>query len=70
MKELTAFELRFIVKELSILEGAKLDKIYNPQKNEFIFRFHVRNKGKKILRILLPNLLYLTELKQDYPEPS
>lgn len=66
--QLTALDLHFIVKELDILKNAKIDKVYQPEKHEFLFVFHVPNTGKKILRIGLPDHMFLTEYKGEMPE--
>ncbi len=65
---ITALDLHFLVRELKQLISAKVDKIYQPEKNEFLFVLHIPNSGKKILRVMLPGYLFLTELKGDVPE--
>jgi len=66
-KELTSIEIRFLVKELQQLTGAKIDQIYQPSKQEILLQLHIPNKGKKILRILLPGFVYLTQQKTQMP---
>lgn len=63
MEDLTALDLHYLVQEFQILIGAKVDKIYQPKKKEFLFQFHISNNGKKILRIALPNFIYITDFK-------
>jgi len=64
MKQITALELNYLVKEFQFLINAKIDKIYQPDKKTFLLYFHVPNKGKYILKIILPSLIFLTEYKQ------
>jgi len=68
MYSTTALDLHFLIKELQDIISAKIDKIYQPKKEEFLFRLHIPNTGKKILRIHLPNYMYLTDFKGDVPE--
>ncbi len=59
--ELSAFDIHYVVKELGVLVGAKVDKIYLPHKDELLIRFHKTGMGKLMLRILTSKCLYLTE---------
>ena len=69
-RQISAIDLHFLVKELKdALIGAKIDSIYNPEQKELILQVHVPNAGKKILRIL-PTMMYLTDHKEKYEEPS
>ncbi|MFP4423666.1 MAG: NFACT family protein [Candidatus Woesearchaeota archaeon] len=66
MKEqISGFELSYIVSELQWLVRGKVDKIFQPLQDEFLIRLHVPGKGKAMLRILLPNLFYLTTVKRE-----
>ena len=67
-KNLAALELSYVVKELDILIDAKLDKIYHPDKKTLLLQFHITGKGKKILRISVPDYIYLTDYKEKSPE--
>lgn len=69
MKNLTALDLHYLVNEFEILLGSKIDQIYQPKKKEVLLQFHIRNTGKKILRILLPDFIYITESKEEQKEP-
>jgi predicted ribosome quality control (RQC) complex YloA/Tae2 family protein len=69
--QLSGVDLSVILKELQLLKGAKVDKIFQSEKDEFIFRFHKTGIGKLMLRIFLPRLMYLTSYKkemQDHPK--
>ena len=68
--QLASLEIHYLVKELKILIDGKIDKIYQPSKEELLLQFHVPSKGKKILKILTGKTLYLTEDKEEYGAPS
>lgn len=67
---LSALELALLIKELQTsLINAKVEKIYLlPEQPELLLQFHLPNHGKRILRIVVPDFLYLTETKQEMPE--
>jgi len=67
-KNLAALELSYVVKELDVLIDAKLDKIYHPDKKTLLLQFHITGYGKKILRISVPDYIYLTDYKEKSPE--
>ncbi|MBU4283530.1 MAG: NFACT family protein [Nanoarchaeota archaeon] len=67
-KNITALELSYVLKELKVLLDSKLDKIYHPDKKTLLLQFHITSKGKKILRINLPDYIYLTDYKEKSPE--
>lgn len=68
--QLSALELHYLIKELKSLIGGKIDKIYNPEKNELLIQLHIPNTGKKMLRISVPNFLYITAHKTKQEQPS
>jgi predicted ribosome quality control (RQC) complex YloA/Tae2 family protein len=68
-KELSSLDLRYLVKELSILNNAKVNKLYQ-YKSELLIDLHIPSKGKFLLKIFLPNLIYITSHKRDYSAPS
>lgn len=65
---ISSLDIYYIVKELQQLISAKVDKIFQPEKEEFYFQFHLPNVGKKILRIT-PDSLYITEYKKPTVTP-
>ncbi|MFH1409388.1 MAG: NFACT family protein, partial [Nanoarchaeota archaeon] len=69
-RELAALELRLMVNELQLLKGAKVQKVYHPEKKQFILQLHVSGIGKRLLAITFPTFLYLTESKPPQGEPS
>ncbi|PIN69040.1 hypothetical protein COV93_07005 [Candidatus Woesearchaeota archaeon CG11_big_fil_rev_8_21_14_0_20_43_8] len=67
--ELSSVDISHLVKELKLsLEQAKVDRIYHPQKEEVLIQFHIPGKGRRILRILLPIVMYLTDFKGNMPD--
>jgi len=68
--ELTSLDLYYLVKEFQALVGARFDKAYEQaeDKDEFLFVFHKTGVGKLMLRIKLPELCYLTDYKQVFPD--
>ena len=65
---ITALDLHFLALELQGLSGAKVEKIYQPEKQDFLIVLHVPNKGKTILRINLPRYVFLTDFKGAVPD--
>lgn len=66
--DITAIELHHLVLELQALVGAKVDKIYQPEKYSLLFQLHKTGLGKQLLRILIGKLIYLTSKKGDQPQ--
>jgi len=69
MKQFSALEIHYLIKELQFLIDSKVDQIYNPSKKELIIQFYVTNKGKQILKIT-PKILFLTKIKSESSQPS
>ena len=65
--ELSALDLHYLVKELQFLINGKISKVYG-EKNKFLIQMHVPTKGKQMLYIELPKLMYLTEQKPSFEE--
>ena len=70
MKQIASLELHFLVNELKYLENSRVDKIYNLGKEEIYIQFHKSNVGKKILRIIIGKVLFITEEKSVDESPS
>ena len=64
-KQLSSLDLYFFLKELEILKNSRSDKIYQPEKNIFIFSFYKTNVGKKFLMIEIGRTMFLTEEKEE-----
>jgi predicted ribosome quality control (RQC) complex YloA/Tae2 family protein len=68
MKSFSSIELHMAIEELSFLVGAKVDQVFQPEDNEVTFQLHITSMGKKYLRIVLPNVLYISDQKKENPE--
>ena len=62
---ISSVDLYFLVKEMDILVNQRLQKIYHPNKEELILQFQ-----KNLVRILPGKAIFLSEFKENYPEPS
>ncbi|HLC33013.1 MAG TPA: NFACT family protein [Candidatus Nanoarchaeia archaeon] len=62
--EVTALELKYLVKELQVLVGSRVDTIYQP--DELYVQVHKSGAGKMLLRIE-KNALWLTKKKPEMP---
>ncbi len=67
-QELSSLDLHYLIKELKGLVGAKIDKIYQPKKEELLFQMHLTGHGRKIIRMLPGNLVYITQHKTPSPQ--
>ncbi|MFH1212148.1 MAG: NFACT family protein [Candidatus Woesearchaeota archaeon] len=67
--EITSLDLHYLVKELSVLENARVEKIFQSDSNkrDFLFIFHKSKTGKFLLRIMLPSMLFFAKQKPDFP---
>ncbi len=68
--ETSALDLFFITKELQILKDGKLEKVFHnkDKKTEIVFRIYANQHGTKLLRIALPNYIYLSQYKSDFEQ--
>lgn len=69
LKELSSFDVSFLVDEFQILKGAKIEKVFQDDKNKrlFLFQLYVPSKGKKMLYLDIPAIMFLTDYKPDFP---
>jgi len=65
MLSLSSYDLACLLKELQFLVDSKVDNIYVLPDNSILFRMHIKEIGKKILRINTPNIMYLTDYKPE-----
>ena len=70
--EISSLELYYLIKELKVVEGSKIDRIYNSKENskELIIGCHMTGKGKILLRILLPSIIFLDDTKDSAGTPT
>ena len=66
-KEMSAFDVRAIVNEMAILEGAHMDKIFHWGAGNVLFRLNVQGQGKKELFFNDKKWLYMPEQKPETP---
>ncbi len=67
-KEMSAFDVRAVVEELSALEGAFVDKIFHWGKGEFLMRLNVQGDGKRELHFKGRTWLFLPEKRPQTPQ--
>jgi predicted ribosome quality control (RQC) complex YloA/Tae2 family protein len=65
LKELSYLEIMKVLEEMQDFVGGKIDQVYMPAKKEVLLQLHIPNIGKKIIRILVPNFMYLTTYKPE-----
>ncbi|MFP4522983.1 MAG: NFACT family protein [Candidatus Nanoarchaeia archaeon] len=66
---ISSLELSFFVKELLVLEGGKIDKIFQQKESpDFLFTFHVPLKKKQHLFLSLPGQICLADFKPEFPQ--
>ncbi len=66
---IASLEAACVVKELQFLISGKIDKIFQPKKNELVLQMHIPNLGKRFLRILSGKLIYLASIKESTEKP-
>jgi len=62
---LNYIEIMVLVRELKKLEGARLENVYHPKKEELVLNFY--KNGKYVLKMYVPKFICLTEYKQENP---
>ena len=70
IKNLSAIEIACVLKELNGLEGCKVEKVYQPNKSKFLISLHKSSEGKKLLKIVVGEALYLGVVKGKQGTPS
>src|SRR3989338_7358226 len=65
--ELSAIDLRYLIKELQQIINAKVDQVYQDG-NECSFRLHMTGTGKTYLRCVLPSFIFLSQNKGEHGE--
>jgi predicted ribosome quality control (RQC) complex YloA/Tae2 family protein len=66
--EVSALTISFMVKELQNLINAKLNQIYQVEKEELLLVFHIPSVGKQILRVINSKLMYVASAKGEMPD--
>jgi predicted ribosome quality control (RQC) complex YloA/Tae2 family protein len=67
VKELSAMDMNYLIREFQVLNNSKVDRIYHTKENprELIIIMHVSGSGKHILRIMLPSLIFIDFAKES-----
>jgi len=65
MKHLSAVEVLYMANELQLLINARLSQLYQPSRKELFLQFHVRNKGRVLLRVNVPYAAYIASEKEQ-----
>lgn len=68
--ELSAVDLRYIVKEAQFLVNSRVNKIYHPRKTELHLVVHISGRGRVVLTIFLPSLVFIGSEKESTEKPS
>ena len=68
--QLSSLDIHFLIKELKILEGSRVDKVYNSGKEEIYIQLHKSSSGKNVLRIIIGKAMFVTETKTTDEIPS
>ncbi len=66
-KEMSSFDVRSVVTELSDLEGAHMDKIYHWGAGNVLFRINVQGEGKRELFFKDRKWLYCPSVRPETP---
>lgn len=66
-KEMSSFDVRSVVTELSVLEGAHMDKIFHWGAGNVLFRLNVQGEGKRELFFKDKKWLYSPDVKPETP---
>ncbi|HLD15707.1 MAG TPA: ribosome rescue protein RqcH [Candidatus Nanoarchaeia archaeon] len=67
---LSSLDIMYIVRELDSLVGSIVDKVFQIDPKEFILQLHKSGEGKKLLKIIAGEALFLTKTKGDTDAPS
>ena len=66
-KEMSSFDVRAMVNEMAVLEGAHLDKIFHWGAGNVLFRLNVQGQGKKELFFSDKRWLYMPDQRPETP---
>jgi len=67
-KEMSSFDVRSIVSEMTVLEGAHVDKVFQWGSGNVLFRLNVQGDGKRELFFKDKKWLYLAPSKPETPD--
>ena len=69
-QNISSLELKYLINEIKIVVGGRLDKIYQPNPKELFLSFHIASEGKIYVKIWAGHLIYITNNKPEMPEMS
>ncbi len=58
--EISSLDLHYLVREMAVLEGARIDKIIQPAKDEVYLQLYATGRGKALLKIKPPFEFYIS----------
>ena len=64
MKQISSLDVGLLASEIAKICPCKLYQVYQPEKKQLVLQFHVRNKGRAVLRVRVPNAIYLADSKE------
>jgi predicted ribosome quality control (RQC) complex YloA/Tae2 family protein len=67
IKELSALDIRYLIHEFEDLYSSRIDNIYHRDESLFLI-MHKTGVVKKILKVMLPNFIYVSEIKEEMPQ--
>ncbi|MBD3204178.1 hypothetical protein GF327_07820 [Candidatus Woesearchaeota archaeon] len=67
--ELSALDIYYLRKEWNKLINSKVDKVYLKE-DDMLLQLHLPGVGRRMLKIILPDFIYLTEYKKSYGHPN
>jgi len=70
--EISSLELYYLAKELKVLEGSKVDRVFHAKSTpkELVLGFHTTGQGKSFLRVILPSMIFLSDFKELSDTPT
>jgi len=70
--DISSLELHYLMREIKVLEGSKIDRIYHSKGNpkELTISCHITGQGKKIFRVILPGIIFLDDSKDSSDTPT
>jgi predicted ribosome quality control (RQC) complex YloA/Tae2 family protein len=64
-RQFSSIDIHYMCKELSQLEGSRVDKIYHPEHDVILISLFKSNEGKKLLKIKIGIGLYFCDSKEE-----
>jgi predicted ribosome quality control (RQC) complex YloA/Tae2 family protein len=68
-KSLSSLDYHYLLNELQWIVGSKFDKAYS-MGMMYLLQFHKTGAGKIMLKIILPDAMFVTENKEEFDQPT